>query len=158
MQRWTTIPSPYTGAHAESFIEDAIRRWDAGEVADFAVQLDGRFAGSVSLRLLEGAWADIGFGLAPWARGAGVMTTAVDLVLSWGIEELNLEGFHWCAHVGNTASRRVAERCGFRVEGTVRGLLAQRGKRVDGWIGSLAREDRVLAPAASNHHGPARDS
>ena len=43
----------------------------------------------------------------------------------------------------------MAERCGFRVEGTVRGLLVLRGERVDGWIGSLLADDLAVARPAS---------
>jgi RimJ/RimL family protein N-acetyltransferase len=42
-----------------------------------------------------------------------------------------IEVVYWRAQVGNWASRRVAGRCGFRMEGTVRGLLEQRGERRD---------------------------
>jgi RimJ/RimL family protein N-acetyltransferase len=48
--------------------------------------------------------------------------------------------------VGNWASRRVAWSAGFRVEGTVRGLLPHRDQRVDAWIGSLRREDEQAPP------------
>lgn len=143
MQRWTTIPVPYSREDAESFVADARRRWDCGDVAAFAVDYRGQFAGSINLRLQDGNWADVGFGLAPWARGTGVATGALQLVLAWGVQELELQGFHWKAQVGNHASRAVAERCGFRVEGTVRGLLVQRGQRVDGWIGSFTPGDRL---------------
>ena len=72
----------------------------------------------------------MGFGLAPWARGAGVMTRALRLALAWGFGQPGIEVVYWLAQVGNWASR-VAGRCGFRMGGTVRGLLEQRGERRD---------------------------
>src|SRR5277367_3661097 len=59
------------------------------------------------------------------------MTRALRLVLAWGFGLSAIAVVYWQAQVGNWASRRVAGRCGFRIEGTVRGLLEQRGERRD---------------------------
>ena len=45
--------------------------------------------------------------------------------------------------IGNWPCRRVATRCEFRVEGAIRGLVGQRGKRHDGWSGPLRRGDSL---------------
>jgi RimJ/RimL family protein N-acetyltransferase len=71
------------------------------------------------------------------------MTRALGVVLEWGFATLNLEGVHWRAQVGNDASKRVAEKCGFRFEGTARGLLLQRGRRIDGWMGSVVSTELI---------------
>jgi len=149
---FTTVPTPYGPEQAEQFLAACRRDWAAGDVAAFAVVVDGRFAGSVDLRLGEAGWGEVGFALGPWVRGSGVMTRALRCLLAWtfaspgdgvdgpsgaGLAGAGLEGVHWRAQVGNWASRRTAWRCGFRVEGEVRGLLVQRGARRDGWIGSL---------------------
>jgi RimJ/RimL family protein N-acetyltransferase len=70
------------------------------------------------------------------------MSRAVRLLLPWAFRPaadggMGLVVVHWRAHVGNWASRRVAWACGFRMEGTVRGLCAQRGLQHDAWIGSI---------------------
>jgi RimJ/RimL family protein N-acetyltransferase len=141
MQRWTTIPNPYTEADARWFLGRVIEGWEDGTMTTFAIEVDGRFAGSIDLHFEEGDWAEVGFGLAAWARGRHVMRRALALVLRWGFDDVGLEGITWKAHVGNIASRKVAEACGFRVEGEVRGLCIQRGKRVDAWIGTLTDRD-----------------
>ena len=38
----------------------------------------------------------------------------------WGFRERGLQRIEWLAFVGNEASRRVAEKAGFRSEGTCR--------------------------------------
>ncbi|WP_350281758.1 GNAT family protein [Kribbella sp. HUAS MG21] len=43
--------------------------------------------------------------------------------------------------VGNVASRRVAEKAGFLIEGQLRMRLVHRGMRVDAWVGSLVRDE-----------------
>jgi RimJ/RimL family protein N-acetyltransferase len=141
-QRWTTIPVPYQESDAHEFVKRTTEDWQANK-ATFAIVYEGRYAGSVDLRFDGVGGAEVGFGLAPWARGRGVMTRSLRLALAWGFELPDIEVVFWRAHVGNWASRRVAQRCGFRVEGTVRGLLEQRGERRDAWIGSLRRGERL---------------
>ena len=41
--------------------------------------------------------------------------------------------------MGNVASRRVAEKAGFTVEGTQHAGLVHRGERKDVWVGGLVR-------------------
>jgi len=136
MQRFTTVPVPYADTDADAFLAHVAGMWTTGSGAAWAIEVDGRFAGTVDLRFGEG-WASIGYGLAPWARGRGVMTAAAALALEWGFTVGRLVGVRWEALVGNVASRRVAEKCGFTVEGTARGLSVSRGVRHDAWIGSL---------------------
>jgi RimJ/RimL family protein N-acetyltransferase len=142
-QRWTTVPVPYQESDAQSFLVRVADGWQAN-VARFVIEHQGRFSGTVDLRFDGLGGAEVGFGLAPWARGKGVMTRALRLVLAWGFGLPGIDVVYWRAQVGNSASRRVAGRCGFRMEGTVRGLLEQRGERRDGWIGSLRRGEPLV--------------
>jgi RimJ/RimL family protein N-acetyltransferase len=80
---------------------------------------------------------EIGFWTAPGARGRGVMTAAARLVIRFGFEVLHLQRVEWLALVGNDASLRVAEKLGFRLEGTLRAGLLHRGERLDGWVAGL---------------------
>jgi RimJ/RimL family protein N-acetyltransferase len=141
-QRWSTVPVPYVETDAQAFLIRVAEGWQA-HVATFAIVHEGRFAGSADLRFDGVGGAEVGFGLGPWARGQGIMSRALRRVLVWGFELPDVEVVHWNAQVGNWPSRRVAGRCGFRMEGAVRGLLEQRGERRDGWIGSLRRGDSL---------------
>lgn len=145
MAQWTTIPVPYGRADAERFLVQVAQGWQDGSLAAFAIIADGRFAGTIDLRLDGAGGAEVGFGLAPWARGRRVMSRALRLVLHWGFEELALQVVHWRAYLGNWASRRTAWACGFTEPATVRDLLVQRGERRDGWVGSLRRGE-AMAP------------
>jgi RimJ/RimL family protein N-acetyltransferase len=145
--RWTTVPVPYGPADAEQFAtEMAPRGWREGTSYGWAIEgLDDagrpRFAGSIDLRPDEAGGAEVGFGLAPWARGHGLMHAALRLAVDWAFADAGFTVVHWRAHVGNWASRRVAWARGFRFEGTVRKLLPQRGELLDGWVGSLLPTD-----------------
>jgi RimJ/RimL family protein N-acetyltransferase len=50
-----------------------------------------------------------------------------------------VELIEWRAEIGNEASRRVAQKAGFVMEGQLRKRLVHRGERVDIWVGSLLK-------------------
>jgi ribosomal-protein-alanine N-acetyltransferase len=147
--KWTTVPLPYGVTDAEEWALKAIPTgWANHTSYAFAIVdlADGSFCGSVDVRPQEPGAAEVGYGLAPAARGRGIMTRALRLAVDWAFaapadDGLGLQVLRWKAHVGNFASRRVAWRLGFRVEGTVRRLCAQRGQLRDAWIGTLLPED-----------------
>jgi len=148
VQRFLEIPIPYRMADAEYFVREmAVAAWDRRTRAEFVIEdraavrlgragfgLDGRGA------------AQIGYRLDPAARGRGVATAAVLMLCGWGFERLGLDLIEWRAEVGNAASRRVAEKAGFRIEATLRRRLVHRGVRVDAWIGSLLRSELPTRP------------
>jgi RimJ/RimL family protein N-acetyltransferase len=83
---------------------------------------DGRLAGSFSLLELDlgRGYGEIGYWVAPGARGRGVATRAVGLLHEWAVRELGLRRIEILPHAGNAASRRVAERCGYTDTGELR--------------------------------------
>jgi RimJ/RimL family protein N-acetyltransferase len=145
--RWTTVPLDYTAEQAREFVTETIPEgWRSESEAAFAIETthpDGerRFSGTVSLRDEGSRRAEVAFGAHPAARGRGVMTTAVNLLLDWGFKNRDLETVSWLANRGNEASRRVAWKTGFTFGGTVRRWLNHRGEYPDAWIASLHRDD-----------------
>ncbi len=144
---WTPLPLPYLPEHATGFISSMVADgWATGTNLNWAIRELGAeqpFAGMIGLHGLGDGSAEIGCWLAGWARGRGVASRAVDLVLDHAFAPggLALEHVLWVAYVGNWPSRRLAWRAGFRMEGTVRGFAAQRGTRVDSWLATLLRDD-----------------
>jgi RimJ/RimL family protein N-acetyltransferase len=146
VQRWTTLPVPYRRRDADWFVREVVGPgWDSGQELTWAVRdpADHRVVGMIGLRLEGDGSAEVGFWLGAEARGQGLMSSAVRLVVSTAFEPagLGLARVLWYAHVGNWASRRVAWRTGFRFEGTVRSHLVQRGDRRDAWVATLMRDD-----------------
>lgn len=74
---------------------------------------------------------EIGYALAPEARGRGLATRAVELVTSYALDELGLERVELQIATGNDASIRVAEKCGYTREGVLRSLYVKPGRRGD---------------------------
>ena len=144
IQEWTTVPSPYTREDAASFVSGFVGDgWARGSSLNWAVRdaADDALLGMVGLGLDGVGSAEIGYWLAPEARGRGLMSRSVELVLDTAFGRLGLVRVFWRAFVGNAASRAVAERAGFRVEGELRLGGVQRGVRRDEWVGSLLATD-----------------
>ncbi len=141
--RYTGLPSPYTAEHARAFVAAAARWWDAGTAAHWAVRdaTTGDLLASVGLMRIERGEATISYWTMPEARGRGATSEAVAAVCRWGFEALGLVRIGWACCVGNHASRAVAQKAGFTIEGGTRQSFVQRGVRVDDWIGSLLATD-----------------
>jgi RimJ/RimL family protein N-acetyltransferase len=141
-QRWTTVPVPYLMSDAHSFVgEHMPSAFEDGSEWGFAIEVDGRYAGTVSLRDEGAGRAEIAYGSHPAIRGTGAVERALRLLLDWGFAEKDLYTVIWWAHVGNWASRRVAWRLGFSYDGLVRRWQPQRGELIDSWVGTLLRGD-----------------
>jgi RimJ/RimL family protein N-acetyltransferase len=140
---WTTVPVPYAEADAEEFgLRVVPGGWADGSEWAFAVEFEGRYVGTVSLRDEGPGRAEIAFGSHPDVRGTGAVLLALRVLVDWGFAELGLETVVWQAFTGNWPSRRLAWRLGFTVEGTLRHYLPQRGERRDAWVGTLLKSDR----------------
>ena len=98
--------------------------WTPGDHVSWAVaDADGALVGSVSLHQVD--WdqrdAEIGYWVAPTARGRGVATLAVRIAADYAFHRLDLHRVYLFHASENVASCRVAERAGFSLEGTLRG-------------------------------------
>jgi RimJ/RimL family protein N-acetyltransferase len=133
--RWTRVPSPYGEADARAYLLARYDAINAGSSAPFAIVDPGTHVllGSISLMRLE--WrhqrAEVGYWLAPQARGHGHATRAVGLICGWAFEQLQLERIELLAATGNPASQRVAERSGFTREGVLRSYFRVASERQD---------------------------
>jgi RimJ/RimL family protein N-acetyltransferase len=143
--RWTTVPTPYSRGDAEFFVRDhAPATWARGHGAVFAIRDEqDAWAGSMGLSIdpADPGIGEVGYLVAPWARGRGYATRALHSLTDWGFDTLGLQRIAWRAHLGNDASRRVAEKAGFTIEGVQRAGCAQRGARRDAWVGAKLATD-----------------
>jgi ribosomal-protein-alanine N-acetyltransferase len=113
-------------------------RWRSGWGATFAIyETDDRCVGYVWVNLSKPRKGSIGYSLLPEARGRGLATRSVRLVARWAFDELGLARLALHTEPRNEASRRVAERCGFRLEGILRSYEENDGRRVDHMVFSL---------------------
>jgi len=83
-------------------------------------------------------------------RGKGYTTEALRIFSAYLFELKPIPRLQLSTHVDNTAARRVAEKCGYKLEGTLRQLFFTRGKYVDYALYSLLRDEcPSLAEATS---------
>lgn len=131
------IPVPYTESDAEQFIARGSGQLELHlAIAD---SNGGAMLGSVgvSVKPDDPAIAEIGYWLAPEARGRGAATRALVLLSRWVLRELPVARLQLTTDVENTASQRVAERGGFVREGILRAWYDRRGERRDAVMFSL---------------------
>jgi len=88
---------------------------------DYAISVGGAIAGSIGLHALD--WsnrnAQIGYWLAPTARGRGAVTRACATLVTFALRQLALQRLEIRCAVANARSRAVPERLGFLYEGTL---------------------------------------
>ena len=141
--RFTRIPEPVQPGVARRVLERAEegrKDWtregfaildDAGELVGLAV------APSIDRDELT---AELGYLVAPAARGRGVATEGLRQLTEWAFGEgmLRLE---LLISVENAASKKVAERCGYVREGILRNMYLKPGRREDTEIWSRLATD-----------------
>jgi ribosomal-protein-alanine N-acetyltransferase len=74
-------------------------------------------------------------------QGKGYGTEAVQQILQYGFTKLEMQKVEAKIFVGNTASRKAFEKCGFQLEGTIRRCEMKRGEFIDEWLFGILREE-----------------
>jgi RimJ/RimL family protein N-acetyltransferase len=85
----------------------------------------GSLLGSVGLHRTD--WAvpktEVGYWVRPSAAGHGFVSEGVQALVDWSLNQLHAQRVELVTDASNTASRRVAERCGFVLEGVLRNVM-----------------------------------
>ncbi|MBB2890750.1 GNAT family N-acetyltransferase [Flexivirga oryzae] len=112
------LPSPYGMEQAHEFFGKVRDTWESGtHEGAWAIEVDGRWAGSISLHPRAPRTSEIGYSAHPDMRGKGVVTAAGRLLVAHAFDTLGLRTLVWRAARGNWASRRVAWALGFTLDG-----------------------------------------
>ncbi|MFD8731603.1 MULTISPECIES: GNAT family N-acetyltransferase [Streptomyces] len=151
IRRWTVIPSPYRLTDAELFTAKlAPTGWRDDSSYSFALVLQesGTLAGALCIdrRSRPGTY-EVGYWSTKEHRGRGYVTEAVLGSARWAFTALGADRLEWRAEIGNVASRAVALRAGFRLEGDQRSGLLNKGVRRDAWTAALLPSDLGLPGA-----------
>jgi RimJ/RimL family protein N-acetyltransferase len=141
--RWTRVPDDYDETSAAEWAVQAARMQESGEALPLAIAdaETNEFIGSIGIQEIdrEEGRCDIGYFLAPDARGRGLMTGAVRLVTRWAFENLPADRVQIKVQPENARSRAVAERAGYTFEGVLRSHTVIKGRRQDMAMYSLLR-------------------
>jgi [ribosomal protein S5]-alanine N-acetyltransferase len=124
-----------TEAAVRRFIARQPRLRARGEFLGLAVTDATRrpFLGHVMLHTLDfhHRRAELGYWLVPAARGRGAGRIAVELLVEWAFERLDLYRLEITTAPENAAARALARSLGFTQEGVLRARNLERGRRVD---------------------------
>ena len=116
----------------KGYIEFLQKRYLRGLFADWAVVLKetGKMIGTCGYANINSRErsCEIGYVLSPYFRGKGYMTESVLAVLKLTFEVLKLESARLRIINENLASKRLAERVGFKLERIAYGELEIKGK------------------------------
>ncbi|MFI5620094.1 GNAT family N-acetyltransferase [Streptomyces sp. NPDC051567] len=145
---WTTAPHPYTRADAHDWVTRASHaertegRGIALAVTEFLTQ---RLVGTVHLHHTD--WrtrtAEVGYVIAPWARGEGYAGESVLALAQWLFREQGFERLELRTAADNAASQQVAQKVGCLSEGVLRNAWIVRTQTADGgW--SDTRTDLIV--------------
>jgi RimJ/RimL family protein N-acetyltransferase len=150
IQRFTFVPVPYERHHATGWFADMPGARAAGAELSLAIEdrADGTFCGMASLLRADwpNATVEVGYWVAPPARGRGAAARAARLLAHHALRELGFARVRCEVDVENAASMRSAERAGFLREGTARSAIAAKGRRWTLALYALIAEDLDAAP------------
>lgn len=131
--------------------DNLLRTWLAGQTAVprmsylFCIRNtgSGTFIGMIGLRLgkLNYRIGEVWCKLMPLHWGKGYATEALDTLLRFGFNTLNLHRIEAGCAVANMASSRVLEKAGMILEGLKRKILPIRGEWVDNYNYAILEED-----------------
>jgi RimJ/RimL family protein N-acetyltransferase len=142
--RFTRLPVPPPAGYARTWLE----RYEAGRLdgtreAFAALDDDGRFVGlALAVDIdREGREVELGYITAPAARGRGIARAMLDELTRWAFDELGALRVTLIIDVENRASSRVAERCGYVLDGVMRSSYLKDDVRVDAGLWSRLPTD-----------------
>ncbi|MFD9317087.1 GNAT family N-acetyltransferase [Streptomyces sp. NPDC060053] len=132
--RWNTpLRTIADTAGARASLEGKSADVAAGRAVTFCVTdaADGTILGQIAVNMIDHvlSFARVGYWVLPEARGRHVATRSLLLAARWAFTETGLHRLELGHALGHDASCRIAERCGFRCEGTLRGAMWESGRR-----------------------------
>ena len=140
------VPHPYEDGMAEAWISTHQPRFEAGELAVFAItfKADRELVGAVGLQVDRSFdRANLGYWIGEPFWGLGYCTEAATSIVEYGFAELKLQRMYAQHFARNPASGRVLQKIGMSKEGTARQHIKKWGKFEDLVLYGLLRNEWV---------------
>lgn len=138
------FPHPYTSRDAQAFLTVAGRTEPSWNLAiDVGGEAVGGF-GFVPGNDVERFSAEVGYWLGEDYWGRGIATEGLKLLAAYAFAERNLLRLFALPLADNAGSRRVLEKAGFVLEGTLRSSCVKYGKIKDQLMFALVNADWAL--------------
>jgi RimJ/RimL family protein N-acetyltransferase len=119
IQRFTSVPVPFTRRDAARFVDLVNARWDDGHPDNRVVVVGDVVVANVALVHVdeEDRWAEVGYWAAPDIRRQGITTAAVRRMCRWAIDDLQLERLELQTAAGTKAPKQWPPGSGLRGRG-----------------------------------------
>ena len=144
-----TTPHPYPDGAAEAFVAQAQEQAESGNSYTFAIipRSEGTLVGVIGLHPTPlHHRAELGYWMGTEYRGCGYMTESVRRVIRFGFDELELIRIYAACFAENSASERVMQKSGMKLEGKLRNHFMRFGKFHDGLYYGLLRDEWQESP------------
>jgi ribosomal-protein-alanine N-acetyltransferase len=125
------FPHPYTEEDAQGFIERAL---EFHPLRHFAIVIDGAVCGGTGIHPQDDIYshvAEVGYWVSEVHWGKGIMSKALNQLVEYGFEELDIQKVIARIYSSNKASARVAEKAGFVLEAVLKGEVIKQGTLMD---------------------------
>lgn len=152
LQRWMPWAMDPSMAPTARYVKDGIASWSSENPRDFPMviihkasqQLIGA-SGFNDRSKPEIPLFEIGYWLETALTGQGFATEMVQALTRFAFESFKAARVQIVTQVGNEASRRVAEKCGFALEATLKNycLDCKSHKPADDWVFVLFSADEI---------------
>jgi RimJ/RimL family protein N-acetyltransferase len=131
--RFTRVPVPVPAEFARAWLAAYETGRGEGTKEAFAILEGEDLLGLVMAPRIDSGTltAELGYGVVPAARGRGVATESLRFLTEWALGERKMVRLELMISVDNEASKRVAERCGYVLEGVLRSVYFKQGLRAD---------------------------
>ncbi len=135
----------YQIEEARTYIQAVQDGWEQDQFYNFVITsaMDGTLLGGCGLNNINLTYrlANLGYWVRQSRRGQGIAMRAARLVGRWGIQKLGLLRAEIVVAIGNTASLRVAAKCGAHREGVLRNRMIVGDQVYDAVMHSLTPQD-----------------
>ena len=119
-----TVSRTKTLEEAQEFVEEMIRHTISNTYFPYVIvdENESRIIGFIDLKNID--WSipktQIGFYIDEGYEGKGIISQAVSKIIDYCFDEKGFEKLFMRIHPENMAAKKVAEKCGFELEGTIR--------------------------------------
>ncbi len=134
------VPFPYTESNAKKFISFCQKE---DPQTTFAIEYKGDFVGSIGLVKQTDVYklsAEIGYWIGEPYWGLGITTHAVNLLVDYGFNQLDLIRIYTGVYDFNKASQRVLEKAGFKLDCIFEKSVCKNGKICDEYRYSMIKK------------------
>lgn len=135
----------YRIEETRTYIQAVQEAWEQDRFYSFVITsaVDGTLLGGCGLNHINLAYrlANLGYWVRQSRRGQGIAPRAARLLARWGIQKLGLLRAEIVVAVDNTASLRVAAKCGAHREGVLHNRIIVGDRVYDAVMHSLTPQD-----------------